>query len=75
MSTAPSTATWIALAEADDGFLGIEAVRNADGSEITVIYWKGLDSVAAFARIQGISSPKEGARNPVVARHDQDLQS
>jgi hypothetical protein len=24
MSTAPSTPTWIALAEADDGFLGIE---------------------------------------------------
>jgi heme-degrading monooxygenase HmoA len=50
MSSAPSTPTWIALAEADDGFLGIEAVRNADGSGITVIYWKGLDSIAAFAR-------------------------
>ena len=39
-----------ARAQTYDGFLGIEPARNADGTGVSAVYWKDLDSVAAFAR-------------------------
>lgn len=33
-----------------DGYLGIEPARNADGSGVAAVYWRDLESIAAFAR-------------------------
>jgi heme-degrading monooxygenase HmoA len=38
------------IAETCDGHLGIEPARNGDGSRVAVIYWKDLNSIAAFGR-------------------------
>ena len=40
----------VAVAASYAGFLGIEPARNADGSGVAAIYWKDLQSIAAFAR-------------------------
>ena len=39
----------VALAETYDGYLGIEPARNTDGSGVSVIDWKGAESIKAFA--------------------------
>lgn len=38
------------LAAQQPGYLGIESVRAADGSGITVSYWDSLDAIAAWKR-------------------------
>jgi len=38
------------IAESYPGYLGIEPARNADGSGVSAIYWKDLESIAAFRR-------------------------
>jgi heme-degrading monooxygenase HmoA len=40
----------VARAETYPGYLGIEPARNADGTGVAVVYWRDLDSIAAFAR-------------------------
>src|SRR5262249_43016432 len=35
----------VELASAQPGFLGIESVRGADGSGITISYWDSLDAI------------------------------
>ena len=36
------------LAQTQDGFLGIESARGADGIGITVSYWRDLESIARW---------------------------
>jgi len=38
----------VALAADQPGFLGVESVRGADGSGITVSYWRDPESIAAW---------------------------
>ena len=40
----------VEIAETYDGYLGIEAARNSDGSGVSAIYFRDLASIAAFAR-------------------------
>jgi heme-degrading monooxygenase HmoA len=40
----------VEIAQTYAGFLGIEPARNGDGSGVSAIYWKDLESIAAFAR-------------------------
>jgi len=40
----------VKIAETHAGYLGIEPARNGDGSGVSAIYWKDLESIAAFAR-------------------------
>lgn len=37
-------------AQSFPGFLGIEGSRNTDGTGVTAVYWKDLDSIQAWAR-------------------------
>ena len=39
------------LAASQEGFLGIESVRGADGFGITVSYWRDEASIAAWKRV------------------------
>ena len=38
----------VELASEQPGYLGIESVRNEDGTGITVSYWKDLESIRAW---------------------------
>ena len=38
------------VAKGYDGFLGIEPARNANGSGVAAVYWRDIESIAAFAR-------------------------
>jgi len=38
------------LASRQEGFLGIESVRGADGAGITVSYWSSLEAIADWKR-------------------------
>jgi heme-degrading monooxygenase HmoA len=38
----------VELASRQQGFLGVESVRGADGLGITVSYWASLDDIAAW---------------------------
>jgi heme-degrading monooxygenase HmoA len=38
----------LALAQAQNGFLGVESVRNAEGLGITVSYWRDEASIARW---------------------------
>ena len=38
----------VTLAAEQPGFLGVESVRGADGSGITVSYWRDPESIAAW---------------------------
>jgi heme-degrading monooxygenase HmoA len=38
------------IAATYNGYLGIEAARNNDGSGVAVIYWQDLESIRAFGR-------------------------
>lgn len=50
------------LAEAQDGFLGMDSVRNADGLGITVSYWRDLESIAAWkAQPEHVLAQRRGA--------------
>ena len=40
----------VEIASGYDGFLGIEAARNPDGTGVTAIYWRSLEAIQAFAR-------------------------
>lgn len=40
----------VKLAETYEGYLGIEPARNGDGSGVAAVYWKDLESIAAWAR-------------------------
>ncbi len=33
-----------------EGYLGIEAARNTDGTGVAAVYWKDAESIAAWAR-------------------------
>jgi len=37
-------------AQTYEGFLGIEAARNADGEGVTVVYYRDLESIDAWAK-------------------------
>ncbi|MFN8586558.1 MAG: antibiotic biosynthesis monooxygenase [Candidatus Eisenbacteria bacterium] len=41
----------VALAPTQDGFLGIESARGADGFGITLSYWRDEASIAAWKRV------------------------
>ncbi len=43
-------ARMLALAAQQPGYLGVDSVRNAEGSGITVSYWRTLDDIAAWRR-------------------------
>jgi heme-degrading monooxygenase HmoA len=40
----------VKIAESYEGYLGIEPARNGDGTGVAVVYWKDLESIAAWAR-------------------------
>ncbi|WOO80942.1 putative protein YqjZ [Vanrija pseudolonga] len=39
------------LASSQEGFLGVESVRGADGLGITVSYWRSLEDIAAWKAV------------------------
>ncbi|MCC9603584.1 antibiotic biosynthesis monooxygenase [Stieleria sp. JC731] len=41
----------LALAAQQDGFLGVESVREQDGTGITVSYWRDRDSIEAWHQV------------------------
>ncbi|MBK7612984.1 MAG: antibiotic biosynthesis monooxygenase [Burkholderiales bacterium] len=43
-------ARMVALAAQQPGYLGVDSVRNTEGSGITVSYWRTLDDIAAWRR-------------------------
>ena len=45
-----TAARMLDLARSVDGFLGIESVRDASGTCITVSYWRDHDAIAAWRR-------------------------
>lgn len=47
---ADMAARMVALAAQQPGYLGVDSVRNAEGSGITVSYWRTLDDIAAWRR-------------------------
>lgn len=44
------SARMVALAAQQPGYLGVDSVRNAQGSGITVSYWRTLEDIAAWRR-------------------------
>lgn len=38
------------IAQGMDGYLGMEAARNPDGTGVTAVYWRDEVSILAFAR-------------------------
>ena len=49
-SDADRDAPHVALAAQQPGYLGVDSVRNTEGSGITVSYWRTLDDIAAWRR-------------------------
>lgn len=50
-----------ALARTQDGFLGIESARDANGLGITVSYWASLQAIAAWkANADHLDAQREG---------------
>ncbi len=45
-----TAARMLQLASAQDGFLGVAACREPNGSGITVSYWRDLDAIAAWRK-------------------------
>ena len=43
-------ARMVELAAQQPGYLGVESVRQADGTGITVSYWESLEAIAAWKR-------------------------
>ncbi|MDG1897374.1 MAG: antibiotic biosynthesis monooxygenase [Fuerstiella sp.] len=41
----------LALAAQQDGYLGVESVRDADGAGITVSYWRDRDSIQCWREV------------------------
>jgi len=52
-STTPSSSrclgAWCNALQTYDGYLGIEAARNSDGTGVAAVYWKGVASIEAWA--------------------------
>ncbi len=49
------------LAAQQPGFLGVESVRGADGSGITVSYWENEDAVRAWKRnVEHLDAQRQG---------------
>ncbi len=45
-----TAARMVELARVQDGFLGVDSARDANGFGITVSYWSSLDAIAAWRR-------------------------
>lgn len=57
------------------GYLGIEGSRNTDGTGVTAVYWKDLDSIQAWAKDpMHMAAKAKGPRGLVFALHDPHLQ-
>ena len=47
-----------------EGYLGIEPARNGDGTGVAVVYFRDLESINAWAKIQSTKSQSaRGARS------------
>mgnify|MGYP001256870636 CR=1 FL=1 len=40
----------VEIAQGHEGYLGIEPVRNTDGTGVTAVYWRDEAAILAFAR-------------------------
>ncbi|MCC9644704.1 antibiotic biosynthesis monooxygenase [Rhodopirellula sp. JC740] len=52
----------LALAAEQDGYLGVESVRDGDGGGITVSYWRDLDAIARWRAATEHRQAQSGGR-------------
>ena len=57
------------LAAAQDGYLGVESVRGADGVGITVSYWRDLASIKAWREQSEHTLAREKGRAEFYANY------
>ena len=51
------------LAAQQDGYLGVESVRDADGTGITVSYWRDRDCIARWRAVTEHLAAQEQGRS------------
>jgi len=59
----------VELGAKQDGFLGLESVRGADGTGITVSYWRDEASILAWKREAGHQQAQRGGRESWYAAY------
>lgn len=53
----------LALAAKQDGYLGVESVRDGDGTGITVSYWRDEESVSYWKAVGEHQAAQKAGRN------------